>query len=137
MNTLGTIIRNAREAKHLSMRKFSQNIGIKATTMYNWEHGATKPSPENLRKICDALGITEEMLAEMEEHQESGGANVMAHYATRPIMLHAERWDLAEELRPYYDAVDLSQLFDRLLIEAKRAKMEGPSEAKMELVPRR
>lgn len=57
MQPLGRRLREAREAKGLSMREVAERLGVSHTTVSRWEDGLVTPTRENLRLIAERLGI--------------------------------------------------------------------------------
>lgn len=47
-----------REGKALSQKDFSDLLGVKLSTYATWEAGKSGPTPRNLRKIAEKLGVT-------------------------------------------------------------------------------
>ena len=65
-----TIVSNLiqiREAKGLSQREVSKQIGVANTSYFAWERGKTKPKKENLIKLSNIFGVTYEALVKDEE----------------------------------------------------------------------
>lgn len=54
---IGQIIRLARGAKSMSLRKLGEQTGIPHRTICNWENGGGDIGLESFIKIADALGI--------------------------------------------------------------------------------
>lgn len=59
LSSLASYLRAARERTGLSQRKVAQKAGIDNSYLARLESGevATRPDPEYLQRICDALGI--------------------------------------------------------------------------------
>ena len=53
----GEIIREAREAAHLSQEALGKTIGVSGVTVGNWERGATRPRGANAQRLIEALDI--------------------------------------------------------------------------------
>lgn len=49
--------RLAREAKGLGINAFARTIGVSPTAVSNWQNGKSKPRPELLEKIAEALDV--------------------------------------------------------------------------------
>lgn len=58
----GARIRALREREGLSQTDLSARIGIKATTISNWELGQAYPQYSGIRKLCRALHCTADEL---------------------------------------------------------------------------
>jgi transcriptional regulator with XRE-family HTH domain len=55
--TLGSIIRDAREAQRLTQRGLAELAGVKASHIAYIENGFRRPSLSLLRRLADALGL--------------------------------------------------------------------------------
>lgn len=53
-----SIIKRAREAKGLSLRKLSELTGIAPANLCKIEKGETDPRLSTMKTICEALGLT-------------------------------------------------------------------------------
>ena len=61
----GNILREAREARHISQRKLAEISKVNHKTISNIEIGKTDPDFETLRKLAEGLGIPQsELLGE-------------------------------------------------------------------------
>lgn len=58
--TIGDHIRQIRTKKKLFQREVAQIIGVKTSTLENWERNRTKPLLEKLPRIFDFLGYVPE-----------------------------------------------------------------------------
>ena len=65
--TIASNLKQIREAKGLSQREVSQQIGVANTSYFAWERGKTKPKKENLIKLSNIFGVTYEALVKDEE----------------------------------------------------------------------
>lgn len=54
---IGDKIRQARNAKNLSQRRLAVLIGVKHNSICDWEKGRHKPNTEQIKLLCEALGI--------------------------------------------------------------------------------
>jgi SOS-response transcriptional repressor LexA len=60
--TLGKRIREKRKAKGLSGQQLGDVFGISRSSVSDWERGATRPDPDKLVRLADALNTTVEYL---------------------------------------------------------------------------
>ena len=65
--TIASNLKQIREAKGLSQREVSTQIGVANTSYFAWERGKTKPKKENLIKLSNIFGVTYEALVKDEE----------------------------------------------------------------------
>lgn len=65
--TIASNLKQIREAKGLSQREVSKQIGVANTSYFAWERGKTKPKKENLIKLSNIFGVTYEALVKDEE----------------------------------------------------------------------
>lgn len=63
MSTIHTRIKEARQAKSLSMEQLAALVGVSYQTIQQWENGKTAPKRQRLAKVADALGVTVEFLS--------------------------------------------------------------------------
>ncbi|MHA3905174.1 XRE family transcriptional regulator [Castellaniella sp. WN] len=64
MGTIHDRIKQARQAKGLSMEKMADLLGLKAyQTIQQWENGKTAPSRKRLMDVARVLGVTPEHLS--------------------------------------------------------------------------
>ncbi|MBI1976918.1 MAG: helix-turn-helix transcriptional regulator [Candidatus Omnitrophica bacterium] len=56
---LGDQIRNLRKARGLFQKELAHKIGVSPKTVCAWEKGINEPNPNQRRKLCQELGITE------------------------------------------------------------------------------
>lgn len=52
---IGTRIREAREAKEMTITQAATRLGVKATTLQNWEAGVTAPRANRLQMLAGVL----------------------------------------------------------------------------------
>lgn len=50
-------IREWRASRFLTLKEFADLVGVRFTSVYNWEHARTRPTYRNVRAIAAALGI--------------------------------------------------------------------------------
>ena len=63
MKTFGATIRNEREQKGISLRKFAEQVGISPTFISKMERDEfDSPKEENIRKMADILGLDADVL---------------------------------------------------------------------------
>ncbi len=58
----GSIIREARVAKGLTQGELAQQLGIKNTTISNWEKDRSQPSSDKIEQLCSVLDLTPDVL---------------------------------------------------------------------------
>lgn len=61
--SLGTNIKNCREALKLSQSELGKKIGVKDKTISSWEHDRTEPDIEHLILLADSLETSIDALA--------------------------------------------------------------------------
>ena len=49
-----------REMRGLTQKELAEKCGVSEQQLWKWENGVRNPKPESLRKIADALELTEE-----------------------------------------------------------------------------
>jgi transcriptional regulator with XRE-family HTH domain len=55
--TLGTILREARLKRGLTLQSVGEAIGTSGSAVSHWERGANLPSDDNLTAVCKALRL--------------------------------------------------------------------------------
>lgn len=65
--SVGTKIRNTREARKLSQNGLAHLLGISPAAVCQWETKGTVPRAKTLKKVAEALGVSEGYLATGEE----------------------------------------------------------------------
>ena len=55
--TLGTILRDARVGKGLTLQTVGEAIGVSGSAVSHWESGTNGPRNENLKALCRTLGL--------------------------------------------------------------------------------
>jgi transcriptional regulator with XRE-family HTH domain len=94
-SALGEIIRRQRELSEMSMRQFSQMVGISNPYLSQIERGLREPSERVLESIATALRTTSDALYEQagigEEEPELDGPSVPDAIRADPHLNAAER----------------------------------------------
>jgi transcriptional regulator with XRE-family HTH domain len=75
---LGELLRKAREAHNLSLRKLAERVGVSPPFMSDIEHGRRWPGPEVADRLADALHITRKEFDAADERPKSLLARVEA-----------------------------------------------------------
>lgn len=114
------ILRNSRIGRGLTLKKVSDDTEIPLSTINSWERGVGTPKGKNKEVISKYYSLPPGWLERPKEPVRTTIMAVESEYSSRPIMLHKKHWELAEELRPTFDAEDMSMLVMRLLVDAKR-----------------
>lgn len=73
MDTLGSRIRFAREAKGMTQDDIASRFGIRRVSVTQWEAGTTKPAIAKLGELADFLGTTPAWLLSGQGAAPSGG----------------------------------------------------------------
>lgn len=60
--TLGERVRQLRERRALTQRELAQAVGVDERHVSSWEHGHSRPYPQNRRRLAEALGVTPDEL---------------------------------------------------------------------------
>lgn len=55
----GTIIRRRRKDKNLTLQNIADTLQVSVGRVSEWERSLGEPSPDNRRKICELLDITD------------------------------------------------------------------------------
>ncbi|EPR10122.1 helix-turn-helix domain-containing protein [Ruminiclostridium papyrosolvens] len=66
MNTFATRLRNARLEKGFSMEELGNMVGLRKTTIWNYEHSERQPKISVAIELAKALGVDWEYLAGMD-----------------------------------------------------------------------
>ena len=61
-NSLGSRIRDSREARGLSASDLAGLVGVTPTAVWNWEKNGITPRPIAMESIAKTLGVTSEYL---------------------------------------------------------------------------
>lgn len=51
------LIREFREANHITQQAFADGVGVSKITVYRWEHGIAEPSMEHAKGIETVFGL--------------------------------------------------------------------------------
>ncbi len=57
MMTLGTKLHNLRQSKNISLEKLAFELDLSKTAIGKWEADKSKPSIDNLSKLCDYYDV--------------------------------------------------------------------------------
>ncbi len=82
MNTFGSRLKNARQAKNMTQKELAAKIGAKHNSISNWENNQNKPDPDTIELICGALNIEPNYLL-MSDVQLSKRNDRLIAYATQ------------------------------------------------------
>lgn len=61
------IIKKLRIEAGLTITKFAKNVGVSPTCACYWEKGKRKPDYEQLRRLCEVLGVSGDLLLGLED----------------------------------------------------------------------
>ncbi len=97
------MIRARRERLGLSMNKFAQVLGVNNNSVFNWEHGKTKPKPAMIAKLLAAGNLDQR---ETSEILAQGGSVSATRPAARPIEVTPQaiksiRWNLGVNMNQF------------------------------------
>jgi len=67
--SLGQKVRSLREEKGITLRELSRRADVSPSFVCDLEAGRRFPSPNNLRKLADALGVVVSDLADLDHRQ--------------------------------------------------------------------
>ena len=67
--------RQARARTVLSVRELAVRAGVAPTTVYQIEHGLTRPHYRSIRALSEALGVEPMQISEFARVIEEGGAD--------------------------------------------------------------
>ncbi len=62
MQQLARFLHDALRQRNMSLRRFSQEVGISPSTLSRWLSGKQAPSPESCRKMAEALSLPPEQV---------------------------------------------------------------------------
>jgi transcriptional regulator with XRE-family HTH domain len=62
LETLGEFVARCRKEQGLSLRALGRKAGIAFSAIYKVEHGISRPSPETLERLSQALRVSYELL---------------------------------------------------------------------------
>jgi transcriptional regulator with XRE-family HTH domain len=72
LDTTANRIRDARERRGLKQVELAKRAGLQPSAISQFENGQREPSPENLCKLADALGVSVDYLLGREKPQPAG-----------------------------------------------------------------
>jgi transcriptional regulator with XRE-family HTH domain len=78
--SVGTKIRNTREARKISQNELAQLLGVSAAAVCYWETKGTTPRAKTLKKVAEALGVSESYLSAGAEVAPKEGFDSVAAY---------------------------------------------------------
>ena len=113
MNTLGGRIEQARRARSLTMRQLAQSIGVKVSTLDNWERDRSEPRSNKLMMLSGVLNVPVTWLLTEDgvfEHEQTAPCDSAA------IMRKLERATALQQ--------DLSALLREIAADVKRQQSE-------------
>jgi transcriptional regulator with XRE-family HTH domain len=73
VETFGQRVRKARESRYLSQAELAMKAGISKNTLNRIETGKAGAIPRTVRRLAEALDVTPESLASMDELRELRG----------------------------------------------------------------
>lgn len=123
---LGARLREARQAKALSLRELGDRCGFSASFLSQVELGQTSPSLGSLQRICDALGVA---LAELLAPTTSSEPVLRREKRKK----HRSEWSkaTAESLSPAGSDEQLSAMLLRLDPEGRTGAIRCPAGARV------
>ena len=62
---IGERIKNIREQRNISQKELAKKIGVSNSRLSNWELGINRPDVDSLALICNALGISADILLDI------------------------------------------------------------------------
>ncbi len=66
-------LRRLRERRFMTQAQLAAALGLKRqATISRWESGEDRPRPENMRRLCEALGVSADELLAALDTVESG-----------------------------------------------------------------
>lgn len=110
MFSIGSRIKESREAKGLLQSQLAQMIGVKsAGVISNWEQDVSKPDANKMVRLCEALGISLSYLLD--------------YYGEEKAPLYSSE---AMKLAADYDKLDgYGQRMLRLVADEEKARCDG------------
>jgi repressor LexA len=88
--TIASNLKQIREAKGLSQREVSKQIGVANTSYFAWERGKTKPKKENLIKLSNIFGVTYEALVKDEETDLLSAFHQLTDIRKEKVMIYTQ-----------------------------------------------
>lgn len=98
---IGFRIREARKARHRSQKWLADEVGVKQSSVSQWEIGDTEPTTANCASVAQALRISFEWLT-------TGRGEMEVTYAPAAVHVADSTMDMDE------DKQELLALFDQL-----------------------
>lgn len=108
---LAALLRVLRNEAKLTLAQVALAIGVSAPTVWAWEHGRARPTPDKLAAIAKAFGVELEMLTRAADGQERGTRSRAAAQdseATRAQLLEAGRQLIAKAYNIEPSAIRIS-----------------------------
>ena len=66
-------LRHLRLRKFLTQTQLAGKIGVRYQTIGSWEAGTSRPRPNTMRQLCEALEVTpDELLAALDTQEAEG-----------------------------------------------------------------
>jgi len=106
-NGLGGYLRHQRELADLSLRQFSQVVGVSNAYLSQIERGLRRPSDEVLGSIAKGLRISADTLSELtlqERADEVAASATLEAIRADPALLPRQRQALVESYRAFVEA---------------------------------
>lgn len=88
---LGYVIRSARELQGMSVQELADRLGVGRSTVYAWQDGKQEPGLLMLGPLCDALGVSPDLFAELPEEPPSPVETYLRSAAARGAREGARR----------------------------------------------
>ena len=67
---IGDRIRQYRELRHFSQKKFAEKLGVTNSRVSNWEQGINRPDVDFLKTICEVLNVSPSELLDVHLNAE-------------------------------------------------------------------
>jgi len=105
-------LKDARESRQLKQADLAKRTGLQPSAISQFETGQREPSPENLKKLADALGVSTDFLLSGSESLVVSGPQI------RGVIRYAQSMS----------GEDLDMLHDFAALLAKKAKARSRNE---------
>ncbi len=69
------VLRSLRERAALSVARAARELAVTRNTVYCWESGKKRPSPDALRRALELYGASENEVCQVAHHYALGGAS--------------------------------------------------------------
>lgn len=66
-------LRRLRLRKLLTQQQLAKQINVRYQTVGSWEAGTSRPRPDAMRRLCEALGVTPDELLDALDAVEAEG----------------------------------------------------------------